>query len=218
MIHSTMPVHAWRSVAALLAITAAGCANVADADRDRPNSPPVAAPQDPQRAEPRPPAHTAPAAPERAICVLVPIGGSGVEGMLELRRDGDRITLSGEITGLTPGLHGFHVHEFGDLRDREQGKSAGDHFSPDGKPHGRPEDDERHTGDLGNIEANEDGVAKVEVTDLRIAFDGPHSVIGRALVVHADPDRFTQPAGDAGDRVAVGVIGIANPGFRGGDR
>ncbi|GJN30728.1 hypothetical protein PR202_gb19061 [Eleusine coracana subsp. coracana] len=64
----------------------------------------------------------------------------------------------------------------------------GPHFNPHNKPHGAPIDDERHVGDLGNIVANRDGVAEVFIKDLQISLTGPHSILGRAVVVHADPD------------------------------
>ncbi len=146
---------------------------------------------------------------EHAVCALSPIGESGVSGTIEFARDGDRIHVTGKITGLDPGKHGFHVHQFGDLTNRETGKSAGGHFNPTDQPHGRRDADERHVGDLGNITANEDGVAEVDITDDVIRLNGPHSIIGRALIVHAMEDQFTQPTGDAGSRVAGGVIGVA---------
>jgi Cu-Zn family superoxide dismutase len=84
--------------------------------------------------------------------------------------------------------------------------SAGGHYNPHGKPHGKPEAQERHEGDLGNIEAGANGVAKVNVKAKGLDL---HHVIGRGMVVHAQPDDFSQPVGNAGPRVAVGVIGLA---------
>jgi len=147
----------------------------------------------------------------RAVCVLMPIGESQVSGEIEFRKNGDEVRVTGEVRGLAPGKHGFHVHQYGDLTDREAGKSAGDHYNPTGKPHARPEERPRHVGDLGNIVANEEGVATIEITDPVIRLNGAHSIIGRGLVVHAGADEFTQPSGDAGGRVALGVIGIAEP-------
>ncbi|REK09122.1 MAG: superoxide dismutase family protein [Planctomycetota bacterium] len=150
-------------------------------------------------------------APERAVAVLVPVGDSGVSGTVEFTRSGDAVQVSGEVEGLSPGKHGFHVHQYGDLADQQSGKSAGGHFDPMGHEHGRPSDETRHVGDLGNIEAGDDGKASIQIEDDVIALAGPHSIVGRALVIHAQPDEFTQPTGNAGDRVAFGVIGIANP-------
>lgn len=141
-----------------------------------------------------------------ATCTLEPIGESGVEGSLNFRQDGDTVYVTGTITGLEPGKHGFHVHETGDLSDKQAGKSAGGHFNPTDKPHGKPSDEERHIGDLGNIEANDEGVAEVNIEDTVISLEGPQTVVGRAIVVHAGEDQFTQPTGDAGARVAFGVI------------
>jgi Cu-Zn family superoxide dismutase len=88
--------------------------------------------------------------------------------------------------------------------------SAGGHFNPTGMPHAGPTAGKRHVGDLGNIEANEKGVAKVDLVDPALSFSGATSIIGRSLIVHAKPDDLkTPPAGNAGDRVACGVIGVA---------
>ena len=146
---------------------------------------------------------------QQAICVIRPIGSSGVSGTLHLVKRGDVIEIRGQIEGLTPGKHGFHIHEFGDLSDATTGKSAGGHFNPTNQPHGTQDASQRHVGDLGNIEAGKDGNAVVNIRDSVIQFSGPHSIIGRSLLIHAGADKFTQPAGDAGARVAFGVIGIA---------
>ena len=90
------------------------------------------------------------------------------------------------MKGLIKGQHGFHIHQFGDTTNGCV--SAGAHFNPLGKTHGGPGDEERHVGDLGNVSANEEGVAKFDFTDRLLKLNGPHSIVGRALVVHADPD------------------------------
>jgi Cu-Zn family superoxide dismutase len=147
---------------------------------------------------------------KRAVAVLQAVGDSGVSGTVVFTvRNAATVEISGEITGLEPGEHGFHVHEFGDLSDLDKGESAGGHFNPMNMPHGSREDEKRHVGDLGNITADDSGKAKIEISDRMIQLNGEFSVIGRTLVVHAGRDKFTQPSGDAGDRVAVGVIGIA---------
>ncbi len=148
---------------------------------------------------------------QRALAVLVPIGGDAVSGEVRFERVAGGVHVTGTIRGLQPGQHGFHVHEFGDLSDDAQGASAGGHFAPEGHRHGRRTDDERHVGDLGNIEAGADGTATIDLTDEVLALSGEHSILGRALVVHAEPDTFAQPSGAAGGRVAFGVIGIAGP-------
>lgn len=146
---------------------------------------------------------------DKAVCVLIPVGDSKVVGKLTFAKVDGGIKVSGEVTGLTPGKHGFHVHEFGDVSDLDAGKSTGGHFNPDHKMHGERESDERHAGDFGNIEANADGVAKIDFTDKLITMSGKMSIIGRGIVIHADEDKYTQPTGDAGGRVAIGVIGVA---------
>jgi Cu-Zn family superoxide dismutase len=151
------------------------------------------------------------AAPQKAIAVLHPTEGSKVTGAVFFAQKNGYLEITGEVTGLTPGLHGFHIHEYGDFSTKD-GKSAGDHFNPTNMPHGGPEDALRHVGDLGNLKADANGKATVKILDKVIKLTGPHSIIGRGLVVHAKADDLkTQPTGDAGDRVAVGVIGIANP-------
>ncbi|MEP3831079.1 superoxide dismutase family protein, partial [Rhodopirellula bahusiensis] len=141
-----------------------------------------------------------------AVCRLEEIGSSGVTGTIRFTQDGDSVTVEGEVSGLEPGKHGFHVHQEGDLSDKETGKSAGGHFNPTRQEHGRPGERQRHIGDLGNIQVNDDGVAEVNMTDDVISLSGEHSIVGKALVIHAKEDKFTQPSGDAGDRVAFGLI------------
>ncbi|XP_067013468.1 superoxide dismutase [Cu-Zn] [Anabrus simplex] len=149
----------------------------------------------------------------KAVCVL---NGELVNGTLHFEQNGDGspVKVTGEVHGLTQGLHGFHVHEFGD--NTNGCMSAGAHFNPHGKEHGGPTDAVRHVGDLGNIEAGSNGVAKVDITDSIISLTGCHSIVGRTLVVHADPDdlgkgghELSKTTGNAGGRIACGVIGIA---------
>ncbi len=146
---------------------------------------------------------------EKAVCVLHPTEGSDASGTVTFTRSGSSITVEADIEGLTPGLHGFHIHEYGDC-SAPDATSAGGHFNPDDSEHGGPNDEERHVGDLGNIEAGEDGRATFELTDTVISFTGPNSIIGRAVVVHENEDDLTsQPTGDAGGRLACGIIGVA---------
>ncbi len=150
-----------------------------------------------------------PAQTEKATAVLYPTKDSGVHGVVMFTRQGSGVLVAADVQGLSPGKHGFHIHEYGDCSALDAG-SAGGHFNPTGKPHGAPADRERHAGDLGNISADTQGRARHESADKNISFDGPASIIGRAVVVHADPDDLkSQPAGNSGARVACGVIGIA---------
>lgn len=147
-----------------------------------------------------------------AVCVLHAVGKSGVAGtILFVQTKTKGVQIIGTISGLTPGKHGFHIHEFGDLTSDKDGNSAGGHFNPHHMPHGAPEAHKRHIGDLGNVEANAVGVANIDVQDEMITLNGVNSIIGRSVVVHAQADQFTQPVGNAGARVAFGVVGIANP-------
>ena len=146
-----------------------------------------------------------------AVCVLQPVGDSGVSGTILFDQKGKELRVTGTVKGLSPGKHGFHIHEFDDLRDMQKGLSAGGHFNPTDAKHGHREGDERHAGDFGNIEAGEDGVAEIDFIDKIASLNGAHSIIGHGVVVHADEDKFTQPTGDAGGRVAIGVVGVAKP-------
>ncbi|WVZ66993.1 hypothetical protein U9M48_016140 [Paspalum notatum var. saurae] len=147
----------------------------------------------------------------KAVAVLA---GTDVKGTIFFSQEGDGpTTVTGSISGLKPGLHGFHVHALGDTTNGCM--STGPHFNPVGKEHGAPEDENRHAGDLGNVTAGEDGVANVNVTDSQIPLTGPHSIIGRAVVVHADPDdlgkgghELSKSTGNAGGRLACGIIGL----------
>jgi Cu-Zn family superoxide dismutase len=149
------------------------------------------------------------AAPTKAVAVLHATQGNAVEGKVTFAKAEGGVKVNVHVTGLTPGKHGFHIHEFGDCSAAD-GASAGGHFNPSTESHGAPGDAQRHTGDLGNIEAGANGVADLEYTDSRASFDGANSVLGRGVIVHAGTDDFkTQPTGNAGGRLACGVIGAA---------
>ncbi|MBW2278571.1 MAG: superoxide dismutase family protein [Deltaproteobacteria bacterium] len=141
-----------------------------------------------------------------ATALLNPTEGNVVSGSVTFTQVDGNVHVHAEITGLTPGKHGFHVHEVGDCSD-PAGKSAGGHFNPDEMDHGGPHDAIRHVGDLGNLEADDGGKAVLDTDDSLVALDGPNTVIGRSVIVHADADDLTsQPTGAAGARVACGVI------------
>ena len=149
------------------------------------------------------------AAQAKGAAVLHPTKDSKVEGWVAFAATEKGVKVTGVISGLTPGKHGFHVHEFGDCTAPD-GTSAGGHFNPTGDPHGAPADAKRHVGDLGNVEAGADGKVTLDYTDPALALDGTKSVVGRGVIVHANPDDLkTQPTGNAGGRLACGVVGVA---------
>lgn len=147
----------------------------------------------------------------KAIAVLHPTEGNQVRGTVTFTQEAGGIRVVAAVEGLTPGEHGFHIHEWGDCSAAD-GTSAGGHFNPEGKPHGAPDAEQRHVGDLGNLTADSEGKAHYERLDTVLAFSGPKSIIGRGVIVHAQADDLTsQPTGAAGARVACGVVGIAKP-------
>lgn len=147
---------------------------------------------------------------DRAICVIAGTeGNEQVRGTVTFTERAGGVLIEARVTGLTPGEHGFHIHELGDVSSPD-GKSAGGHFNPEGMPHAGPDAHKRHIGDLGNLVADASGTAVYSRFDDEVDLEGPFSIIGLAVVVHADADDLmSQPTGDAGGRVGVGVIGIA---------
>ncbi|MDQ6703515.1 MAG: superoxide dismutase family protein [Pseudomonadota bacterium] len=151
--------------------------------------------------------------PLRAVAVLHPAEGGKISGIVTFTEVADGVRVDANITGLTPGKHGFHVHEFGDCSSADgsaaAASAAGDHFNPAKRQHAAPDAAERHEGDMGNIEADASGAAKLNYIDHTLSLhDGEQSIIGRAVIVHAKADDLkSQPSGDAGARVACGVIG-----------
>jgi Cu-Zn family superoxide dismutase len=151
-------------------------------------------------------------APAALIAVLTPTEGNDVTGTVTFTQDGNKVTATAKVNGLKPNSeHGFHIHEFGDI-SAPDGTSAGGHFNPGGHDHALPTTEVRHAGDFGNLEANADGVAEKSLTVDNITLvEGATAIIGRSLIVHADPDDGGQPTGNAGPRIAMGVIGVHNP-------
>jgi len=149
--------------------------------------------------------------PTKAIAVLHPTAGNTVAGSVTFTKSGDEVRVVADITGLTPGKHGFHIHEFGDCSSSD-GNSAGGHFNPTHKAHGAPDASDRHAGDLGNVEADASGKAHLEWSDKVMKLSGADSIVGHAVIVHEKADDLkTQPTGNAGGRLACGVIGVAKP-------
>lgn len=143
---------------------------------------------------------------KEAMAQLSPTQGNETQGKVTFTKVGDGIRVVADVSGLTPGKHGFHVHEKGDC-SAPDASSAGGHFNPTGMQHGGRESGTRHVGDFGNLEADASGKAHAEFVDTQIAFEGPRSILGRGLIVHAQADDLaTQPTGNSGGRVACGVI------------
>ena len=131
-------------------------------------------------------------------------------------QDGDFVNVNVHIKGLTPGKHGFHIHTYGDLRSTDCTKCGG-HWNPKGKEHGGLWAENSHAGDLGNITANEQGIARHHFKTNKFKLVGSvyESVIGRSIVVHKDEDDLgkggnpeSKKTGNAGARLDCAVIGI----------
>ncbi|BCL75989.1 superoxide dismutase [Cu-Zn] [Jeongeupia sp. HS-3] len=135
---------------------------------------------------------------------LLPTSGQTASGQVMFRQNGSKLVLDVTLTGLTPGQHGFHVHEKGDC-SAPDASSAGGHFNPDNHQHGGPATPMHHVGDLGNVTAGADGRVSTSIGLNGVRLD---TLVGRALVVHAGADDLSsQPAGNSGARIACGVIG-----------
>jgi superoxide dismutase, Cu-Zn family len=144
----------------------------------------------------------------RATAQLQATKGNTTSGEATFEQTGGKVRVVVSVQGLKPGQdHGLHIHEVGDCSSGD-GMSTKGHFNPLDKPHGHYNSSERHAGDLPALKADAAGRAKVEITvDTLTVTPGPTSVINRGLIVHADPDDYkTQPTGNAGARIACGVI------------
>ncbi|XP_011312678.1 superoxide dismutase [Cu-Zn] 1 isoform X1 [Fopius arisanus] len=155
----------------------------------------------------------------QAVVKILPHNASstvtGTIKFVQSKLDGP-VSVTGTITGLKKGKHGFHIHEKGDLSNNCT--STGGHFNPKNMAHGAPSDSTRHVGDLGNIEANDQNEATIHIVDKVISLTGPNSIIGRGVVIHSDvddlgknQDQGSKTTGNAGDRLGCGVIGIMSP-------
>ncbi len=158
---------------------------------------------------------------EQQKAVVVLTGTAGVAGTLTLTQEdpSGATTVVGDITGLEPGKHGLHVHEFGDTTNGCM--STGPHFNPNNMTHGAPTDAIRHAGDLGNVIADAGG-CKFTIKDMQIPLTGKNSIVGRAFVIHELEDdlgkgdnseigtqgKTSSTTGNAGARLACGVVGL----------
>lgn len=142
-----------------------------------------------------------------AEAVLKPTAGNNVAGTVSFRSEGSAVVVTARVSGLTPGAHGFHIHEKGDC-SAPDATSAGGHFNPSGKAHGHPEHGDHHAGDMPQLVADASGNASLTATLATVSIGaGAADIVGRGVIVHAAPDDFkTQPTGNSGARVACGVI------------
>lgn len=143
-----------------------------------------------------------------ATARLEPTRGQQARGLVHFTQMGDQVHIQGQVTGLRPGSeHGFHVHDVGDCTSGD-GHSAGAHFNPHEAEHGMFMGGEHHTGDLPSLTADAQGTARIDlkISGPRVG-SGADDIVGRGLIVHENRDDFTsQPAGDAGARIACAVI------------
>jgi superoxide dismutase, Cu-Zn family len=143
-----------------------------------------------------------------AVAHMEPTKGSGASGNVMFAQRGDKVFVSATFKGLAPNSeHGFHVHEKGDCSSSD-GMSAGGHFNPGGKAHGIHHGADHHAGDMPNVKSDANGnvSAQFEVAGLAIG-SGPTDIVGKGVILHRDADDYqSQPAGNAGARVACGVI------------
>jgi len=148
------------------------------------------------------------AAGGKAAAALQSKSGTNTTGRVTFDQQSGGVMVVVAVTGLPPGTsHGFHVHEKGDC-SAPDAMSAGGHFNPTGKPHGQMTMPDHHAGDMNNLTADASGNARVQflMPDVTVA-PGPNSVVGRAVVIHKDPDDYrTQPTGNSGGRIACGVV------------
>ena len=141
-----------------------------------------------------------------ATATLRPTAGNSAAGTVTFTRKGDKVAVVANVTGLSPGPHGFHVHEKGDCSAADA-MSAGGHFNPGGKPHGDPATADHHAGDMPQLVADANGQATLNAELSPMAIGGADDIVGKAVIVHKDADDYkTQPTGNSGARVACGVI------------
>ncbi|HWT71194.1 MAG TPA: superoxide dismutase family protein [Oxalicibacterium sp.] len=150
--------------------------------------------------------------PRIAVATLQPTQGNATHGTVSFVQKGLKVVVDARFSNLAPGAHGIHIHERGDCSSPD-GQSAGGHFNPSGKLHGGPMTPAHHAGDLGNIIAQADGTATLQVTvpstQISLNDTAVNSIVGKSVIVHADPDDFaSQPSGNSGKRLACGVISL----------
>jgi Cu-Zn family superoxide dismutase len=159
---------------------------------------------------------------KKPIIAIAVFDNNKIKGTVKFTEDlqNNNIIIDIDISGLKKNaLHGFHVHESGDLTDKCESMCA--HFNPYNKNHGCPGMKDRHVGDLGNLETNQNGVATYKMTDNIIKLRGKANIIGRGLIIHADPDdcgmgnnKASLINGNAGKRIACAIIGYSKENYK----
>ncbi|MGA2496412.1 MAG: superoxide dismutase family protein [Tepidisphaeraceae bacterium] len=141
-----------------------------------------------------------------AVCEIGPTKGNTVKGLVTFTQIGDKVKVVADVSGFEPNTrHGFHIHEGTECG--EDGMKAGGHYNPEKHEHGLPDKAMRHAGDFGNLEADKDGKAHLELTVEGITIDGDKNpILGHAMIVHAKLDDGSQPVGNAGARIGCGLI------------
>lgn len=147
---------------------------------------------------------------KQAVAIMHPTAGNKARGKIVFTESSDGVKVVAEFSGLNPGQkHAMHIHEFGDC-SAPDATSAGGHYNPEGHPHALPDATTRHAGDLGNVQADAQGNARYQITVNNVTIAGTKNpIIGRGVIVHEKPDDGGQPVGNAGGRIACGVIGVA---------
>jgi len=137
---------------------------------------------------------------------LAPTQGHTTTGTVVFVQKGSDVEVTAHVAGLTPGAHGFHIHEKGDC-SAPDGMSAGGHFNPGGQPHGHPHKGPHHAGDMPMLETDGYGNARLVAVLPGLTLAGANGIVGKGVIVHAAPDDFkAQPTGNSGARMACGVI------------
>ncbi len=140
----------------------------------------------------------------KAMAVIKPAQGFNVNGKVVFTQVTDGVKVFVNLKNVPAGSHGFHIHEYGTCSGDFKG--AGGHYNPFDKPHGKPGPNS-HVGDLGNLKADKSGKVYKSFTMASLSFEGVSSILHKSVIIHEKPDDFkTQPTGDAGKRIACGVI------------
>ncbi len=146
---------------------------------------------------------------KKAVAVVRASRTGRILGKIKFTENEDRtINIAVDIKNIATGRHGFHIHQYGDLTD-EKFNNVGSHFNPNNHEHSTLNIKERHIGDLGNIVADEYYKISMNFNNSNIKLSGPNNIIGRTIIIHQDEDDGTGKVGNAGKKVAGGIIGIA---------